>query len=141
MSEPSFALQRYDGVFTSMPTVLDANANTASTIGISSFSDWTLFGELAPTSAPVTVAGRVIRTNGIGINNARLTAVDKEGNVLRTRTNGFGYFIFDFGYFIFDSVPSGQSYVVTVNHKQFTFAPQIVNVDDNIFDLTVQELE
>jgi len=57
--------------------------------------------------------------------------VDEEEHTA-DRTNGFGYFIFD-------SVAYGQSYVVTTGHKQFTFAPQIVNVDDRILDLTFQQ--
>ena len=117
----------FDQRGTGFARIVDGDNDDTATIDIGAFEK----AALPPTSAPVTV-GRVLRTDGFGIGSAAVTAVDQEGNVLRTRTNGFGYFIFD-------SVPSGRSYVISVNHKQFTFAPQVVNVDDNILDLTFQQ--
>jgi hypothetical protein len=129
-NEASFGLQRFDGAFTPIPTIIDPVAHVATTTNITTFSDWTMFGELG-APVPVTVAGRVLRIEGFGINNAIVRAEDKDGNVLTTRTNGLGYFIFD-------SVPSGQSYVISVSHKQFTFSPRIVSVNDDVTDLVIQ---
>ncbi|MBS1795946.1 MAG: proprotein convertase P-domain-containing protein [Acidobacteria bacterium] len=82
---------------------------------------------LSPTAAGVTVAGRV-STAGGGLANAIVYLTDASGSTRSRRTNSFGYYSFD-------NLRAGQTVTVTVVSKRFTFAPRVVDVDDNIADL------
>jgi Concanavalin A-like lectin/glucanases superfamily/Cohesin domain/Carboxypeptidase regulatory-like domain len=81
-----------------------------------------------PTAANVTVSGRVLTTDGRGLTNAIVTMTDASGNVRSYRTGSFGYFNFD-------EVEAGQTYVFSVNSKLYTFAPQILPINDDVSDL------
>ncbi|MBA2735371.1 MAG: carboxypeptidase regulatory-like domain-containing protein, partial [Pyrinomonadaceae bacterium] len=76
---------------------------------------------LAPTAAGVSVSGRVVRTNGRGVANARVEMTDQSGNVRSARTNPFGYYRFE-------AVAAGENYVIGIRHKQYEFAPQVLTI-------------
>lgn len=82
----------------------------------------------APTAASVEVRGRVFSSVGAGVPNARVSMTDTSGTTRTVMTNSFGYFRFE-------GVEAGRAYNFQINHKRFQFAPQLVNVDDNITDL------
>ncbi len=128
IDESTFELQKYEGTFQTIPTTVNTTANTLATSNISEFSDWTAFGDLAPTAAPANVSGRVLDTSGGSISNARVNITDANGQVWSGRTNTFGYFFIT-------GVPVGQSYTVNVVHKEYSFAPVIVNVQQDIIGL------
>ncbi|HZH33793.1 MAG TPA: LamG-like jellyroll fold domain-containing protein [Pyrinomonadaceae bacterium] len=69
---------------------------------------------LAPTSASVTVGGRVITASGRGINRAALTLTDANGAIRFAQTNSFGYYRFA-------DVPTGETYVIGIRHKYYEF--------------------
>lgn len=83
---------------------------------------------LGPTAAGASISGRVVLSDGSGIRNA---AISITGNSLTqpriAKTSAFGYFSID-------GLAAGETYVVTVNSKRYTFsAPsQIVTLTDNI---------
>jgi len=81
-----------------------------------------------PTSAGVSVGGRVF--NGFGTSAARalVTLTDESGTMTTVSTNNLGYFRFA-------DVPAGQTVTITVTAKGATYDPQIVNVTDNIEEL------
>jgi len=85
---------------------------------------------LAPTAAMVSVSGRAVTQDGAAIRNARITV---DGGALTSPisvlTNAFGYFSVE--------VPSGQSYVVSVQHRQYQFGQpaQFVFAVDTVTDL------
>jgi subtilisin-like proprotein convertase family protein len=81
-----------------------------------------------PTAANVYVAGRVFDSDGRAVSRANVSLVDGQSGVRTAITNAFGYYRFE-------NVPVGQSYVLNINSKRFSFAPQFVNVTDNIDDL------
>ncbi len=83
---------------------------------------------LPPTSAGVSIGGRVITADGRGIRNAIVVLTLQNGETLQTRTGTFGYFRFD-------DIEAGQTVVVSVISKRFTFVPQVVSVAENIDDL------
>jgi Lamin Tail Domain len=85
---------------------------------------------LSPTAANVTIAGRVT-VGGYALYGARVTMTDQNGEVVTVRTNGFGYFTFP-------NVRSGETYVVSVTSKVYIFAPQVVQVFDNVSDLNFE---
>lgn len=69
----------------------------------------------------VTVSGRVVTPEGIGVRNAVVSMYDVN-NVRRTATTS------SFGVFTFDGVRSYEGYTVTVASKRYRFAPKIVNI-------------
>ena len=86
---------------------------------------------LVPTAAQASISGRVTTADGVAIRNAEVTVT---GNTLveplRVTTSSFGYFSFE-------GLTVGETYVVTVNSRRFTFqAPsQVVSLVDNIANL------
>jgi hypothetical protein len=97
--------------------------------GVSSFSDWTI-GTLAPTAAGVSIGGRVLNTSGLGIRGAVVTLTGPSGVTRSTYTGMFGYYYLE-------NVPSGQTYILTVNAKRYVFSPQSVNITDDLTDLDI----
>jgi CSLREA domain-containing protein len=81
----------------------------------------------APTAANASVSGRILTTSG-GLGNARVILTDLRGN---SRTVSTG----TFGYYRFDNVAVGETYIVSVVSKRFTFASQVISVMDNITEL------
>ncbi|MEQ1920895.1 MAG: CHRD domain-containing protein [Pyrinomonadaceae bacterium] len=80
------------------------------------------------TAAGVNVGGRVLTPEGRGVRGAIVTITDQNG-VSHTVTTGVN------GNFVFDDVEPGQTYVVNIRSRRFTFSPQVVQVNDNIADL------
>jgi hypothetical protein len=89
---------------------------------------WT-FTPLSPTAAPVTIKGRVVSLKGLGIFNARVSMTSQDGVVRTALTNPFGYFQI-FG------VPSGETYLMSVSAKGFSFnqSTRLINVLDAVSD-------
>ena len=58
------------------------------------------------------------------------TLAGAAGQVRTARSNGFGYFQFD-------DVAAGQTYLLSAQSKRYTFAPQAVNVQDDVVGLVV----
>ena len=77
--ESSLTLQRYEGTFTQIPANINTTANTASTTGISTFSDWVLVAPLGPTAASASVGGRITSSNGRGVFGATVVMTDQSG--------------------------------------------------------------
>jgi hypothetical protein len=87
-----------------------------------------------PTAAMVSVGGRVITADGRGLANALVYLTDQTGETRTARTSPFGYYRFE-------EIPAGETYVVSVRHKRYQFAPQMVAVQEELtgLDFTVQE--
>lgn len=83
---------------------------------------------LGPTAAEVAVGGRVTDQYGRAVSRARVSIADVNGTSRTVITNPFGYFTFT-------EVEAGQSYVIAVAHKSYSFTPQLLNVSDNVSDL------
>lgn len=79
---------------------------------------------LVPSAANVSVSGRVM-ANGRGVSRANVTITDAQGNPRRAITNAFGYYRFD-------EVSVGQTYVIEAASKKYTFAPQVVFVENDM---------
>lgn len=86
---------------------------------------------LGPSAASVSVSGRVLREDGLGIRNVRVTI---NGNSLTSPRTALTS---SFGYFTFEDIEAGQSYVITVVSKRYGFANpnQLISVTDSITDL------
>lgn len=81
-----------------------------------------------PTAANVAVSGRVLTADGRGLKNALVTLTDADGTSRTAVTSSFGYYRFD-------EVAAGQSYVLAVNSKRFTFTPRTLTVTDELTDV------
>ena len=86
---------------------------------------------LGTTAAGVTIAGRALTLKGRGIGNVIITLTDSSGNVRIARTSAFGYYRFN-------DVAAGNTYIISVANKRFTFSQpsQVlsVNADTNAID-------
>ena len=67
-----------------------------------------------PSAALVSLAGRVVSRDGYGITNAYVILVEADGTEHIARTGPFGYYRFE-------DLQAGQSAVVSVSSKRFTF--------------------
>jgi len=88
------------------------------------------FSPLAPTAANAGIGGRIITFDGSGIRNVRVTLTAPNG---QTRTALTG----SFGYYSFEEVPVGETYIISIFSKRFTFSQptQVVTVFDNVADI------
>ena len=78
-----------------------------------------------PTAANVSVSGRVLTANDIGLRNAYVVLTDSQG-VTRTALSS------SFGYYSFDNVQVGETYLIGVSSKRYQFATHVVSVSDNL---------
>ena len=85
---------------------------------------------LQTTSAPVSVGGRVLSADGRGLGGVRITLVGMDGTLARAVSSPFGYYRFD-------GLTAGDTYVLTIEQRRYTFnTPYIaVHVTDSIADL------
>lgn len=86
--------------------------------------------ELIPSAANTSISGRVSTADGNGIRNVIVTLIAPNGELLSTRTSSFGYFRFD-------EIPVGETYVISVASKRFTFKQptQILTVKEELTDV------
>ncbi len=133
-TESAFKLYKWEGSASTevTPATLDTAANTMTATGISSFSDWTI-GNLQPTAALASLAGRVMSADGTPIPYAVVTISDINGNTLSAIASPFGYYRFD-------NLPTGQTLTVTAGSKRSQFTPRLVDLNDTLLeiDLTAQ---
>ena len=88
------------------------------------------------TAAGATIGGRVLTADGRGVINASVTLTDKNGTVRTVRTTAFGYYRFE-------DVGTGQTYIISLKAKRFTFGEGVrtitVSGDLTEIDFTAQE--
>ena len=83
---------------------------------------------LGTTAANVEVSGRVLTGEGRGLRNSLVTLTDQNGNSRSTMTGPLGSYRFN-------EVEAGQTYVVRVLSRRFTFSPRVIQIVDSIADL------
>ena len=80
---------------------------------------------LAPSAANVSVSGRILTSDGRGVRNAVVRLTNANGVIRTAKTSSFGYYRFD-------DVEVGNTYIMGVSSKRYTFASQVVSVSDNL---------
>ncbi len=90
-------------------------------------NDVTIGFTQAPTAANVSISGRVLTSDRQPVRNAVVSMTDTGGVTRTVRTNQLGIYRFS-------DVAVGATYTIGVAVKQYTFAPRIISVDDNIAD-------
>lgn len=134
--ETSLDLKRYTGagsVFDTIPATLNSDTNTVTTTSpISDFSDWTLFSSLSPTSAGVSISGRVSTgaEAASGIALARVVVTDANGVAVSSLSNPFGVFSIE-------GLRAGETYFISVQAKGFQFEPFTLQVNEDISGLEI----
>lgn len=86
-----------------------------------------------PTAASVTIGGRVFTPDGRSLRNARVTLVDSNGAARTLLTSTFGYYRFE-------NVAAGQTVIISVASKIYSFEPQIVSVAEDLSELNFAAL-
>ncbi|MGI8640757.1 MAG: carboxypeptidase regulatory-like domain-containing protein, partial [Pyrinomonadaceae bacterium] len=83
-----------------------------------------------PTTASVSVAGRVVTQTGRGIRNVIITMTNSNGNTRTATTSSFGYYRFA-------DVAAGESYTFEVRAKRYRFteSAQVRNITGDIDDV------
>ncbi|GIU81828.1 MAG: hypothetical protein KatS3mg006_0892 [Pyrinomonadaceae bacterium] len=101
--------------------------NQLTITNINQFSLWSGGQSQIVTAASVTLMGRVMTADGRGIRNALVTMIESNGNV-RTVVTG------PFGYYRFTDVEAGQTVILMVTSKRFTFdqPTQVVTVTEEM---------
>ncbi len=112
------------------PSSMYPNLCTNSLPSLSPFA----IGNLVPNAAHVNVGGRVVTAGGNGISKATVYLTDSQGVIRSAKTGSMGYFRFD-------DVLAGETYVVIIDHKRYTFAPRVVTVEDEITELDFVSIE
>ncbi len=82
---------------------------------------------LAPTAAQASISGRVTTADGTSIRNAEMVLTGNSvATPLRVSTSSFGYFTFE-------GLQVGETYVLTVNSRRFTFTQpsRVISLTDN----------
>ena len=80
-----------------------------------------------PSAAGASIGGRVISSNGRGINRATVTLTDADGSTRQAVTSAFGYYRFE-------DVAAGQTYIVSVEAKRYRFVQSSRTVSLNADD-------
>ena len=83
------------------------------------------FEPFAPTAALVSAGGRIRFKGGRGLSRVVVTLIETNSNgAYQTTSNHFGYYRFT-------NVPAGETYVITVWHKEYQFITdtQVINLD------------
>lgn len=83
---------------------------------------------MVPSAAAITISGRVLTPKGRGLANARVMLTESSGNILSVRTNNFGYFRFE-------EATAGESVVISVKSKLYTYAPQFLSLNEEVNEL------
>ncbi len=87
----------------------------------------------SPTAAAVSIGGRVLTATGRGIFGARVALTGANGNARSALTNAFGYYRFT-------EVPVGETYIIDARHKSYSFAPQVINLTEDVRDLNITSM-
>ena len=83
---------------------------------------------IIPTAAHASVSGKVVDNKGHGLNRSAVTAIDSDGETYNTMTNSAGLYRLD-------GLTAGTTYIVTVDHKAYTFKPRVINLQDDMTEV------
>ncbi len=85
-------------------------------------------------AATVGISGRVTTPSGLGLRNSTVVLTDSLG-VRRTVTTS------SFGFYQFDNVPTGATYVISIQSRSYRFASRTLQVNDNLTNVDFVGLE
>jgi hypothetical protein len=82
-----------------------------------------------PTAANASISGRITTAQGNGIRNVIISLTTPNGGIISTRTGTFGYYRFE-------DLPVGETYILSVSSKRYTFAnpTRIISLQEDLTD-------
>ena len=86
--------------------------------------------QFVPTAGGVSISGRILTAEGTGIRNVALTITFPSGEI-RSALSGSR------GTYRFDDIPVGDTYIISVSEKRFTFeeSSRVEHVVDELTDV------
>lgn len=98
--------------------------------------NFSLVAALTPTAASASISGRVTTADGRGIRNADVVLSSGSQRNSRIVTSTFGYYRFD-------GLRVGETYVLTVGSKRYTFGEtsRVVSLRDEVTDANFTALQ
>lgn len=87
-----------------------------------------------PTASGVTVAGRLTDSAGRPVMQARVALIGQDGIPRLALTSPFGYFTFN-------DLRAGQTCVIEVDAKGLQFAPKVIEISQDLLDLSFVPVE
>jgi hypothetical protein len=112
-------------------TTINSAQHTAKVTGISNFSPWGIgnpAAAIAPTAASVSISGRVITPQELGLTKALVTLTDMHGDSKTVLTGKSGTFRFM-------DVTAGETYILSVQSKRYTYVAQLITVNEDLTEL------
>ncbi len=102
---------------------------TICTNGLTSLSPFAVVNGFAPLATNASISGRVVTNGGNGILNAAIQLTSSTGETKYVRTSAFGYYKFE-------DLEVGNTYILTVSAKRFTFAnpSRVITLNDDLTD-------
>jgi CSLREA domain-containing protein len=93
------------------------------------FVDIGSFEKQIPTAASANINGRVITASGRGIRNVRVSLTKPNGEISTVATNSFGYYRFQ-------DLQVGQTYILSVSSKLYSFAEptRVISLQEDLTD-------
>lgn len=117
------------GAFSVDGTAGQSNAGQNSTGGIFAVRGGFWTQPLAPSAAGVSISGRVLTPGAnAGLRGATVLLTPTHGPSRTTLSTSFGYYRFD-------DLTVGETYVISVASKRFSFSPRVLSVVDNVTEL------
>jgi Carboxypeptidase regulatory-like domain len=113
------------------PCVDHSTFTLTAQVPVTVFGYFTAAAPGGPTGSEVSVSGRVVNAGGNGIQNAVITVSGTGTGVRMSTMTG------PFGYFSMGGLDAGDTYVITVQSKRFTFANpnRVVTLNDSVDDI------
>lgn len=117
------------GTFSIDGTAGQSNAGQNSTGGAFAVRGGFWTPPLAPSAAGVSLSGRVLTPGATaGLRGATVRLTPTHGTSRTTLSTSFGYYRFD-------DLTVGETYVISVASKRFSFSPRVLSVVDEVTEL------
>jgi hypothetical protein len=85
---------------------------------------------VGPSAASVSVGGQLLTATGEPVSKAKVLLTASNGATRTAISNGFGYYRFD-------DVTVGETYIISVNSKRYTFTPMAISPTDGLSELNL----
>jgi hypothetical protein len=102
---------------------------TVCTSGLTSLSPFAVVNGFAPTAANASITGRILTANGQGIRNVIIQLTSGTGETKHAYSSSFGYYRFE-------DLAVGQTYVLTVLAKKYSFTnpTRLIGLNEDLTD-------
>ncbi|MET0753818.1 MAG: carboxypeptidase regulatory-like domain-containing protein, partial [Pyrinomonadaceae bacterium] len=114
------------GTFTTL-TIQDFMFNEGVPMDITTNGLVTVVG---PSAAAISVGGQLLTSTGEPVSKAKVFLTATNGAVRTATSNAFGYYRFD-------NVSIGETYIVSVSSKRYTFTPMAISPTDSLNELNL----